>query len=203
MMMGNMLHTLLLILIVTISVILASPDAIVTHEVTFDISINGKSAGILIIGLFGTIVPRTVKNFVTLAKRSGRNGYIGTKFHRVIEDFIIQGGDFDQRDGSGTESIYGDYFDDENFDMKHYGPGWVGMANNGPNTNGNQFYIVSKRTPWLDGSNVVFGKVIEGMDLVKSIQELDTDSRDWPLVDVLIDDSMVDYISPPYVIEKS
>ncbi|XP_033119745.1 putative peptidyl-prolyl cis-trans isomerase [Anneissia japonica] len=102
------------------------------------------------------------------------------------------GGDFDQRDGSGSESIYGDYFDDENFELRHYGPGWVGMANNGPNTNGNQFYIVSKRTPWLDGTNVVFGKVIEGLDIVYSIQALETDKRDWPLDDVIIAGSTVE-----------
>ncbi|KAG8274752.1 hypothetical protein J6590_100930 [Homalodisca vitripennis] len=132
----------------------------VTDQVFFDITIGGQDAGRIVIGLFGDIVPKTVKNFKILAadgvkaRKYGNN----TPFHRVIRNFMIQGGDVESGNGLGTLSIYGKHFKDENFIVKHTAPGFVSMANSGPNTNGCQFFIITQPTPWLDGKHVVFGR---------------------------------------------
>lgn len=167
-----------------------------TKKVVFDISIGDKPAGSIGIGLFGDIVPKTVENFVQLASGVDGYGYKGSKFHRIIEDFMVQGGDVVSKDGTGSKSIYGELFDDENFQLKHYGSGWVSMANRGPNTNGCQFFITLRECPWLDGFHVVFGKVVEGMPLVRKIEEVDTSSVDMPLEDIVITDSRVEDITP-------
>ena len=183
-----------ILLFIGVFILVSSEEEKITQKTFFDITIDGEKVGRIVFGLFGDIVPKTVLNFKSLC--TGENGigqtgkklhYKGSRFHRIVPGFVIQGGDFITDNGTWGESIYGKKFDDENFKIHHEGPGYLSMANYGPNTNGSQFFITTVKTPWLDGRHVVFGKVVDGMDVVKKIEAVGSKTGS-PTKKVIIED---------------
>lgn len=156
----------------------------------FIIGIDNEEVGKIKFELFDDDVPKTCANFRYLCAK-GMNDekeacYKNSIFHRIIKEFMIQGGDFTNFDGTGGMSMYGKKFDDENFNLKHNQPGLLSMANSGPNTNGSQFFITLKETPHLDDKHVVFGILLEGFDILKKIENLDTNDEDKPIKEVKV-----------------
>lgn len=157
------------------------PQAPITSKVYFDIKIDGIYQGRIVIGLHGSVAPKTVENFEALCEGTATKGtlslsYNSSPFHRIIPNFMIQGGDITHKNGYGGMSIYGPKFPDENFTLKHIGKGILSMANAGPNTNASQFFICTTKTKHLDGRHTVFGVVVDGWDVVRKIERCGSSS---------------------------
>merc|ERR1712187_667910 len=164
-------------------------------KVFFDMTLGGAPAGRIVMELRADVAPKTAENFRALCtgeKGTGRSGkplhFKGSSFHRVIPNFMCQGGDFTRGNGTGGKSIYGDKFADENFTLEHKGPGVLSMANSGPNTNGSQFFLCTATTAWLDGKHCVFGQVIEGYSAVKAMESVGSSPGGQTSMKVVIKD---------------
>jgi cyclophilin family peptidyl-prolyl cis-trans isomerase len=163
---------------------------VMSENVFFKVSAGGKDLGRIVFRLYDDVVPKTARNFRELATGQHGFGYKGSPFHRVIPEFMLQGGDFTNGNGTGGKSIYGETFADENFQLKHDRPFLLSMANAGPGTNGSQFFITTVVTPWLDGKHVVFGEVVEGEDVVKAVEALGSRSGSTS-TKIIVEDSGV------------
>ena len=160
-------------------------------KVFFDISVGDNEPKRLAFQLFKNIVPKTVENFLTITqgnKSDEKQTYKGSIFHRLIKGFMLQGGDYENRNGTGGRSIWGEKFNDENFKVKHTKRGLLSMANAGPNTNGSQFFITFTPTPHLDGKHVVFGKLIEGQEFLDELEQEPTEPGDKPTREIRVAD---------------
>ncbi|KAI4838282.1 peptidyl-prolyl cis-trans isomerase [Plasmodium brasilianum] len=192
--MNKLLWTILSIFLLLQKDLVSGENPEITHKAYFDVSINNKPVGRITFGLYGKVVPKTVENFVSICKGTVVNGkmlsYTNSIFHRIIPNFMAQGGDITNFNGTGGLSIYGNKFADENFVLKHTKKGMLSMANAGRNTNGSQFFILFVPTPWLDGRHVVFGEVIDGLDKLVQIEAVGSESGE-PSKRVLITKSGV------------
>merc|ERR1712168_458683 len=175
-------------------------DRTITSKVTMEITFGHEVVGNITFGLFGRTCPKTVRNFITLANpnRPDGEGYRGSKIHRIVKGFAFQGGDYLNNDGSGGWSIYGRFFRDENFSIKHF-PFCLSMANSGPNTNASQFFVPVIRTSWLDNKHVVFGQVIEGHKIAKQINDIKTNAFDRPYRQVFISNTWTEMYKKDYL----
>jgi len=201
----NLNHRVVLGLVLFVTIAICKSQAgrlTVTHKVYFDMTVDDLPAGRIVIGLFGEAAPKTVANFVALANGTFGYGYKGTIFHRIIKNFMCQGGDFSNGDGTGGWSIYGRHFADEAFNNTHL-PGFVNMANAGADTNGSQFSILVVRADWLNGHHVVFGKVLERMDIVYRMSNLLTNAVDHPIPSPIINSCGVIDVAVPFDVTEN
>ncbi|XP_070496603.1 peptidyl-prolyl cis-trans isomerase, rhodopsin-specific isozyme [Chironomus tepperi] len=189
----------LLFYLIFIPSVIYSAQFRVTSHIYFDVAHGKNDIGRIVIGLFGDDAPKTVENFRHICTK-GIDGlsYNGTRFHRVIFKFMIQGGDILKGDGAGSISIYGKHFEDENMTINHTAPGFLGMANHGPDTNGCQFYITTVPAPWLNGKHTVFGKVIDGQEWIHVIERVKTTTDDEPFEPVMLSSCGELELSKPY-----
>ncbi|XP_078522906.1 peptidyl-prolyl cis-trans isomerase F, mitochondrial-like isoform X1 [Lissotriton helveticus] len=164
----------------------------VNPRVFFDISADGIPLGRIVMELRFDVVPKTAENFLKLCTGEFGFGYKGSIFHRIIPSFMCQGGDFTNHNGTGGRSIYGNRFADENFTLKHNAAGVLSMANGGPNSNGSQFFICTHKTDWLNGKHVVFGHVVEGMDVVRKMESYGSNSGKTSKKIIIADSGLLD-----------